>query len=131
MAPQANQLILSLVSDLFFSPRVASTARSLGMQTVLIESSKEVASPKAFVERVSSLLPALIILDLNAALPWAEWLEAVKAESGLAAIPWLAFGSHKDVETIGRAKQLGADRVVAKSRFTVEMPELIRALIDK
>jgi len=128
---QEAPLVLALISDLFFSPRLASTAQNLGMRVRLIETAKGMDGPAAFVERLQSERPDLIVVDLNSALPWGEWFEAVKAEPGVAAIPWLAFGSHKDVETMGRAKQLGADRVVAKSRFSAEMPDLIRALIDK
>jgi DNA-binding NarL/FixJ family response regulator len=128
---QEAPLVLALISDLFFSPRLASTAQSLGLRFSLIETAKGMDGPAALIAHLQSERPDLIVADLNAALPWAEWLAAAKADPDLAAIPWLAFGSHKDVETMGRATKLGADRVVAKSRFTAEMPQLIAGLVGK
>lgn len=126
--PQSHPHILGLITDLFFSSRVGSTAQALGYSVEWIESSEVFHTPEEFLSHLLATAPSLIILDLDAALPWADWLPAAKSDPRIAAIPWLAFGSHKDVASFARAKQASADRVLARSKFTAELPQLIQGL---
>ena len=119
--------ILALVSDLFFIPGIQSVARHLEHSIHFIETSIDKA---AFDALIADQRPDLLIIDTNNQLvPWAEWISALKAASATQDIPVLAFGSHKDVETMKKAKQAGADAVVARSKFTTELPELIHKYV--
>lgn len=121
--------ILAIISDLFFTSRVGSVADELGCRVTWVESASAYADADTFVATLAADPPALILLDLNASMPWHAWLTAAKSGVDTASIPWLAFGSHKASETLARAKQAGADRVVAKSKFTGELPELMRSFV--
>jgi hypothetical protein len=70
----------------------------------------------------------LIVLDLNSALPWPEWLPAAKADGHLKVIPWLAFGSHMNPRRLAAARHAGADKVVPKSQFATELDETLTRL---
>ncbi len=126
----ASQHILALISDLFFSSRVGSTLQALGYRVTLVEAADAYPETAFFSAALAADQTALVILDLNAPLPWADWLAAAKADPVTASIPWLAFGSHKETEKLAAAKRAGAERVVARSKFSAELPDLVRALVD-
>jgi predicted metal-dependent hydrolase len=141
-------LILAFVSDLFFSTRVESVVQQLGYDLALIEREDEIevlgeqpASDNpaealqgrqgALIRMIIQRRPGLVIFDLNSdAIPWESWIARLKSAPATRRIPILAFGSHMDVATMTRAKECGADQVLARSRFTSEMPALIRKLIQ-
>lgn len=125
----SSRHILGLISDLFFSSRVGSTAHALGCTIEWVDSAARFSTGEDFLAYLRQTASGLVILDLDAALPWTDWLTAAKADPELSAIPWLAFGSHKQTELLARAKQAGADRVVARSKFVAELPVLIQALL--
>ena len=114
--------IFVLVSDLFFISRVESAVRQAGCSVESLDSYRTVSE---FLELLRAHPPALIVLDLNSALPWAEWLPAAKSDSLTSSIPWLAFGSHMNPKRLAAARRAGADRVVPKSQFTAELNEII------
>jgi len=140
-------LLLALIGDLFFSVRVEDVARRLGYRVRLIERAEQVAADDehghpaaddrpgeplhgpaaAFIALLVEEQPALVVVDLNnGAVPWERWISAAKSSAATRRVPVLAFGSHMDVETQARAKQAGADAVLAKSRFVQDLPELIQ-----
>ncbi|HXL35787.1 MAG TPA: hypothetical protein VN954_01160, partial [Ktedonobacteraceae bacterium] len=43
----------------------------------------------------------------------------------------LAFGSHMDLEARSKALEAGAQRVVANSKFTSDMPGLVKRMLDE
>jgi len=114
--------LLALISDLFFISRVESAARQAGYSVESLDSYRTVSE---FLELLRAHPPALIVLDLNSALPWAEWLPAAKSDPLTSSIPWLAFGSHMNPKRLAAARRAGADRVVPKSQFTAELNEII------
>ena len=72
--------------------------------------------------------PALVILDLNSARTRPlEILAALKADPLLAEIPTVGFVSHVDTPTIEAAREAGADRVLARSAFVEQLPQLLQA----
>ncbi len=71
--------------------------------------------------------PALIIFDLNNdRIPWEEWIQLITSVPATRRIPVMCFGSHMNVERMQAAKKAGADVVLARSRFTHELPDLIQ-----
>ncbi|KAA3645266.1 MAG: hypothetical protein DWQ07_12385 [Chloroflexi bacterium] len=120
--------ILALVSDLFFIPNIQTVARHLGYTIHFVE---QPISKDEFDTLLTEQPPALLIVDTNNHLvPWADWVTDLKTDDATQHIPVLAFGSHKDVDTMKKAKQAGADVVVARSKFTAELPDLIQKYIN-
>ncbi len=141
-------LVLVFVSDLFFSTRIESVVQGLGFDMALVERAEDIAAlgdqpasdnpaealqgrQGALIEKIIRHRPGLIVFDLNSqAIPWETWIARLKSAPATRRIPILTFGSHMDVATMDRAKECGADQVLARSRFTREMPSLIRKLIQ-
>jgi predicted metal-dependent hydrolase/CheY-like chemotaxis protein len=138
-------LILGLVSDLFFAVQIENAVNALGYRVQWVERGDEVepdsADPGAvarigepltgpgsrFVKKLVEWQPALVIVELNStAIPWPEWIAALKSSPATRRIPVVAFGPHADVTLSTRAMDVGCDIVVAKSRFVSALPELIQ-----
>jgi DNA-binding NarL/FixJ family response regulator len=127
--PETNRLqALALITDLFFAMRVSNSAKQSGSPIRLIDNASEFSNADEFVALLASEPPKLIILDLNATLPWRDWLAIAKSNDNSSSIPWLAFGSHKDSTLLKEAKQLGIDKVLARSKFTEDLPNILLSL---
>ncbi len=141
---QYNPLILSFVADLFFAVKIEKAANDLKFNVRWIENADQIApkSPKApeqqlgepLVGRTAVLLddlttwkPALLIFDLNNQdIPWREWINLVTSVPATRRIPVICFGSHMDVEAMKAAKLAGAKKVLARSTFVSQLPEVIK-----
>ncbi len=148
-------VLLSLVSDLFFSVQIQNAAKFLGWDWVNVGAADQIPvqpslAPRPgsaaaaqtdaighnFIAYVAELQPALIIVELRSpgseatgnsqTLPWEQWVAAAKTSPAIRRIPILAFGSHVDLELRQRALAAGCDEVVSKGRFTSAMPELLQ-----
>jgi CheY-like chemotaxis protein len=114
--------VVAVVDDLFFAAKIRATAELLAM-------------PIAFARDADALIvsagqepPALIIFDLQAQRIDPFALAArLKADESLRAIPLVGFFSHVQAELQQRARQAGFDRVMARSLFVKELPELLTA----
>ena len=115
-------MILAAVDDLMFSSRISTAAKAVGA-TIRFTRSVE-----AVIDAARETRPALVILDLNSARTQPlEILAALKADPLLAAIPTVGFVSHVDTPTIEAAREAGADRVLARSAFVEQLPQLLQA----
>ena len=115
-------MILAAVDDLMFSSRISTAAKAVGA-TIRFTRSVE-----AVIGAARETRPALVILDLNSARTHPlEILAALKADPLLAAIPTVGFVSHVDTPTIEAAREAGADRVLARSAFVEQLPQLLQA----
>jgi len=117
--------ILALERDLFFSVKMRDTLRHHDMEV------KTVRTLAAFEQGLTAAgeeKPALVIV--NTATTGVDWEAAIRQAraSGYAV---LAFGSHMDLEARARAIEAGAQRVVANSKFTSDMPELVKRVLSE
>ena len=117
--------ILALERDLFFSVKMRDTLRHHDMEV------KTVRTLAAFEQGLTAAgeeKPALVIV--NTATTGVDWEAAIRQAraSGYAV---LAFGSHMDLEARARAIEAGALRVVANSKFTSDMPELVKRMLSE
>jgi len=137
-------LIVGFVSDLMFTPRITNVARHLNYDIKWIESPIDLGTQTTdlqaetrgeslhgqegqLFENLTAWQPALLLFDLNNnAIPWRRWVALLRSSAATRHLPILCFGSHMDVEAMSDAKQAGADAVLARSRFTANMPELIQ-----
>ncbi len=117
--------ILALEKDLFFSVKMRDTLQHHGMEVSVAR------TLPAFEQRLTATgeeRPALAIV--NTATTGVDWEEAIrKARSQ--GIPVLAFGSHMDLEAREKALQAGAQRVVANSKFSSDMPGLVQRMLHQ
>ncbi len=72
--------------------------------------------------------PALVIV--NIATSGVDWEAAIR-QARAAGYPVLAFGSHMDLEARAKALAAGAQRVVANSKFTTDMPGLVKRMMTE
>jgi DNA-binding response OmpR family regulator len=117
--------ILALEKDLFFSVKMRDTLRHHGMEVTIAR------NLAAFEQRLAAQgdeKPALVIV--NIAITGVNWEEAIR-EAREHSFPVLAFGSHMDLEARAKALQAGAQRVVANSKFTSDMPGLVQRMLSE
>jgi DNA-binding response OmpR family regulator len=121
-------IILALEKDLFFAVKMRDTLRHHGMEV------KTVRTLAAFEQGLQAAggeqdeRPALVIV--NTATTGIDWEAAIR-KARAAGYPVLAFGSHMDLEARARAIEAGAQRVVANSKFTSDMPGLVKRMISE
>lgn len=114
--------IAAACADLLFGARIRAAAEATGAKAILLSPRDDV------VARTRAEQPGLVVLDLDA-----RWLDApsviaaLKAEASTSAIPVIAFGSHVRTEALAAARAAGADRVLPRSAFARQLPELLRS----
>lgn len=117
--------ILALEKDLFFSVKMRDTLRHHGMEVLAVR------TLPAFVQRLAATgeeKPKLAIV--NTATTGVDWEAAIR-EARTQGLPVLAFGSHMDLEAREKALRAGAQRVVANSKFSSDMPGLVQRMINE
>jgi CheY-like chemotaxis protein len=104
------------------SSRVSTAAKGVGAELKFTRSVDAVLAAAR-----ATPAPSLVILDLNSARTKPlEIIAALKADPALAGIPTVGFVSHVDTATIEAARQAGVDRVLARSAFVEQLPQLLR-----
>ncbi|MFQ5407909.1 MAG: DUF309 domain-containing protein [Anaerolineales bacterium] len=139
---QTNRpLVVAFVDDLFFAPQIGDAARKRGFHIRFVESAENLGPDDpdleqapgeplrgqigALFDQLTTDIPALLLFDLeNKAVPWRDWIARLKSSPATRRIPVLCFGRHTEVDTLARARDAGADHVMARSRFVQLLPEL-------
>ena len=111
---------LLLSRDLIFTSKVTGTASAMGHRVVV---AGNVAPASAML---AEWTPVVVFVDLAAGDLVAPSAIAKYREVAPPGTPFLAFGSHVDVRALDDAKAAGCDPVMPRSRFTNELPALIR-----
>jgi DNA-binding response OmpR family regulator len=117
--------ILALEKDLFFSVKMRDTLRHFDMEV------KTVRNLPAFEEslRVKDDQEFVLVI-VNTATTGVDWETAIR-KARTAGLKVLAFGSHMDLDARSKALEAGAQRVVANSKFTSDMPGLVQRMLDE
>ena len=117
--------ILALERDLFFSVKMRDTLRHHNIEV------KTVRNLPAFEESLTAKDDEELALAIvNTATTNVDWETAIRM-ARTAGLKVLAFGSHMDLEARSKALEAGAQRVVANSKFTSDMPSLIQRMLDE
>ena len=117
--------ILALEKDLFFSVKMRDTLRHHDIEV------KTVRNLPAFEECLTVKDAGLLALVIvNTATTGVDWETAIR-KARTAGLKVLAFGSHMDLEARSKALEAGAQRVVANSKFTSDMPGLVKRMLDE
>jgi DNA-binding response OmpR family regulator len=117
--------ILALEKDLFFSVKIRDTLRHHGMEVTIVRTLPAIMQRLAVTGEEK---PALVIVDT--ATTGVDWEAAIR-QARKHDFPVLAFGSHMDLEARAKALQAGAQRVVANSKFTSDMPGLVQRMLSE
>ena len=116
-----NRRVLAAVDDIFFAAKIRAAAESLG---VAYGSARDAA---AAVESARSNPPSVVVADLHATRcdPFAL-AESFKSDPALAGVPLVGFFSHVQTELRERALAAGFDRVLPRSAFVQQLPQILR-----
>ncbi len=107
-----------VVTDLIFSTKIFSTAKSLGVEAL------GARNPEVLATRLADPEVSRLIVDLNSA--GVNVTEMIRhAKSLRPELQVIAFLSHVQVELAEQARQAGADLVLPRSAFTARLPELL------
>lgn len=144
MTTSEAPLILAFVADLLFAAKIESAAQRLGFRLQWVDSAAHVEAEtnpdrpgeplsgpgSRLIRFVAAAQPALLIFDLGQPdLPWRQWLGALKSSPATRRFPVLCFGPHVDSDSLTAARQLGADSVVTRSRFSQALPDLLQQAV--
>ncbi len=115
--------VLLLVPDLFFLSKVASTARDLGVRTVSLLPGEDAAA----ATRLHGARALIVDLGLEGADPIAA-AASLRADPETASVRIVGFFSHVETSLRDRALAAGFDLVLPRSRFSADLPFLLRDL---
>jgi CheY-like chemotaxis protein len=117
--------IVAVVDDLFFLAKIQQTARQLSVEV-------EAVAPADLQGRLAQGGTSAVLLDLNhrsgAAI---EVIKAAKRDSLTLNVPVVGFLSHVQTDLAQAARAAGCDRVLARSAFSQQLPQLLRQLSQK
>ena len=117
--------ILALEKDLFFSVKMRDTLRHHEMEVTTVRTLPAFEHHLAVSEDER---PVLVIV--NTATQGIDWEAAIR-QARAHGLPVLAFGSHMDLEARAKALAAGAQRVVANSKFSSDMPGLVQRILSE
>ena len=112
--------VVAAVEDLLFRSKISETANTLGVEALFPR------SPKKLVEKIHESPPDLLVLDLNSArFEPLQLLKQLKSDEASRGVPVVGFLSHVNKDLAVAARESGCDRVVARSAFTKDLPEIL------
>ncbi len=112
--------VLAAVEDLLFKSKISETAYQLGVEASFPR------SPERLLDTLRESPPDLLVLDLNSArFEPLELLRTVKSDRDLGRVPVVGFLSHVQKDLAVAAKASGCYRVVARSAFTRDLPQIL------
>ena len=115
---------LLLSRDLIFTSKITGTARELGHR-VFVAGNSALASAM-----IGQWRPKVVFVDLAAGdLVSVPALVAYRKAAG-PGTPFVAFGSHVDTDALDAARSAGCDPVMPRSKFTAELPALVRRYFE-
>ena len=115
--------VLVLVDDLFFSSKIASTARLCAVPARLLKTPRELLR-NADPEKVK-----LIVIDLNGRTTEpVRAIRELKDSSGRDDIPILAYYSHVQTGLAEEARQAGARWILPRSAFSARLAGILTDL---
>lgn len=114
--------LLALEKDLFFSVKIRDTLRHHQYDVL-------VARTLSSFEQQLSTDPGPALAIINISIAGVDWETAIR-QARTHNIPVLAFGSHVDLEAQKKARAAGAQRVLANSKFSSDMPGVINRILQ-
>jgi DNA-binding NarL/FixJ family response regulator len=116
-------IVLSAVDDMFFSSKIESVAKLVGVQVV------HALDARQLEECLTGAAPRMIILDLNskACAPLGA-IRRIKADARFSQAPIVGFLSHVQHELERRAREAGCNQVMPRSSFSADLPRILQSI---
>ncbi len=112
--------VIAATDDLFFGAKIVETARHLNVPVALAGSSEDL------IAKARAIRPGLLIFDLNAeSCRPLEAIRQVRADPEFNDTALLGFCSHLQHDLKAAAAVAGCNRVMARSAFTAELPDIL------
>ncbi len=112
--------VVAAVEDLLFRSKISETATQLGVEALFPR------SPKKLLTEARTSPPDLLVLDLNSArFEPLTLLQQLKSDEALKHVPVVGFLSHVQKDLAVAARERGCDRVMARSAFVKDLPEIL------
>jgi DNA-binding NarL/FixJ family response regulator len=117
-ADPRESVVVGLVQDLFFAGRIRAAGEACGVPVRLVR------GEQALLEAAAGA--GLVLVDLEArSVDAAAAIRALKARAPGVVV--VGFGAHVNTAALLAGRAAGADRVLARSAFTRELPALLRS----
>jgi CheY-like chemotaxis protein len=116
---------LLLCRDLIFTSKVKGTAEALGYR-ILVTSDQSAA-----LSLIEEWQPRVVFIDLTAGEAAAP--DALMNYQNLAGRDtwFIAFGPHVDTDILNAARDAGCQVVMPRSKFSAELPEVLRQYFNR
>ena len=123
---QTNEkTILVAVTDIFFYTKVRDALMAKGYKIERARTQQDIE------EKALATTPSAFILNMNdERLDAFQALETLKADTGMKAIPILAFANHEEVDTFNRARALGVTKIVSRNEFSARLKDLVEEMLS-
>jgi 1,4-dihydroxy-6-naphthoate synthase len=117
--------VLAVTADLTLRSRIEVTLRNAGVPVRFV-------SAAGLGAALGDLTASLVLLDYSA-LDEAGWetIRAMKRGPVAPGVPVVAYGPHMDLQGRDRARDAGADEVVANSQIASQLLEIVRRHVRK
>lgn len=116
---QENKTVLVLCDDLIFSSKISGEARAIGLATKIFKTVDKL------IEAASKEKFAGALLDLGIASSDLDKLITEIRANQNANFSCLGYGSHVDVDLLKKARSLGYDPVLPRSKFVLELGAIL------
>lgn len=119
MSASKKNLIL-VADDLFFSSKIESAAKFLGAELVKVKNREELRG------RIERTPPDLVIMDLaSKTIDMERAFAEIRRLAGREGVFCVGYLPHVERELADRFREKGVDLVIARSRFSREMREIL------
>jgi len=126
--PQDNPMIVYLANDLIWATKIKGAGDAMGLAC------RPVRTLKMLEDRLADSQVVALIADLDAGDRTFELIGRLRGEVASEAeqrIRVLVFGPHVDHDGLQRARQAGADEVLARGVFSANLPEIMLRLASQ
>lgn len=112
--------VLAAVDDFLFRSKIRAVAKHVGVEVQFAQ------TPDEILAQARALKPGLVIIDLNStkADPVAT-ISALRANPETASVRTIGFASHVHVDLINAARRAGADQVLPRSAFAMNLADIL------
>jgi PleD family two-component response regulator len=120
MYKRESKRVLAVLTDLFFTVKLADAAKRSGLAIEFVKDSAEVLAK-------ARQNPALIIFDLNyETVEPLTLISKLKGDAETKGISLLGYVSHVQGELKQQAQEAGCNMVLARSAFSQNIPQIFK-----
>jgi CheY-like chemotaxis protein len=114
-----SRIVIAVVDDMFFASKIRAVAEAVGAEISFLR------SIEALLEKAKEA--QLILVDLhNQKVDPLALARAVKSDEQTLGVPLVGFFSHVQTELQRNAADAGYDRVMPRSLFSKNLPDLLK-----